>query len=62
MSKKIKLEITEKEFAALTELIESAASMLSCSDEEYSNIVRKGLKTTNKMFERNKINYKFTQA
>lgn len=56
--KYIKLELTEKEFAAMMQMISDNAIMIGTADAEFSLPTIKNVEIFNKMLKRNKLENK----
>ncbi len=54
--KKIKLELTEKEFNAMMQMLQDNAIMIGTADDEFCIPTKKHLKIFNKALKRNGIN------
>ena len=55
MPKKIKLELTEKQFKAAVSMIEENAILAGGSDDEFRDSVNKKIRLINRMFKANGI-------
>lgn len=55
--KKIKLELTKREFQAITKMIEDNAIMIGCADDEFSIPTKKNIKIFNNALKKNGIDY-----
>jgi len=53
--KKIKLELTKREFQAITKMIEDNAIMIGCADDEFSIPTKKNIKIFNNALKKNGI-------
>lgn len=51
--KKIKLELTQREFSAMMQMIYDNATMIGCADDEFVIPTKKNIKIFNGMLKRN---------
>ena len=55
--KRIKLELTKREFEAITQMINDNAIMIGCAGDEFSIPTKKNIKIFNNALKRNGIDY-----